>query len=137
MAWTLGPVLVAAAGLAFACREDPGLDIVRVPAQAYLAVDATPPVQTVADAGSDGPVFMLCIEAPSAGKPSDDDDEDAQAEVKGPDMSTDFEDCPRRYEDRPLDPRITQRHREKGEESACCYRAKGSHPQPVRQGRGE
>jgi len=134
MAWTLGPLLAVAAGAAFACREDPGIDIVRVPAQAYLPVDAAPPVQTVIDAGSDAPVFMLCIEAPG-GKPSD--DEDGDAEAKGPEMSSEFEDCPRRYEDRPLDPRITQRHREKGEESACCYRAKGSRPQPVRQGRGE
>jgi hypothetical protein len=129
--------------LSAACRPDPGIDIVRVPPSAYLAADAAVMVDAgLGDAAPEASVFMLCIEAPQPndGKPDDDDDGEGTPEElhgKAPgddDMSTDFPDCPNKYEGRNLDPRVTQRHRDKDDDKACCYRQAGSHPQPMRAG---
>ncbi len=137
MSRTRAAPLLMCAALAVACREESGLDVVRVPESAYLSPDASKPVRVVtSDAGSDAAAFMVCVQAP----PSDGEDED-KGESTEPkpdsDSSTDFPDCPAKYEGRPLDPRTTQRHREHDDERACCYRPKGSQPQPVRGGRGE
>jgi hypothetical protein len=128
------PALVAA--ITLACRQDPGIDIVRVPAQAYLPVDAGPVVEAKPDAAPEAAVFMLCVEAPrpNDGKPDDDDSTD---EGDQPEMSSDFPDCPMKLDDRRLDPRVTQRHRAANEDQVCCYREKGSTPQPVRSSPGE
>ncbi len=118
-----------------ACQQDSGLDIVRVPQSAYLAPDAAKPPAVVAEAGaSDAGAFMVCVDAPGA--PDDDKEDSEEAKPEG-EMSDDFPDCPVKYEGRPLDPRTTQRHREHDGERACCYRTKGSQPQPLRRSGGE
>ncbi len=138
MSRTLAVLAAAGAAVVAACRQDPGIDIVRVPAQAYLTPDAAPVVAAAqGDAAPDGPApFMVCVDAPTPndGKPSDDEPEGESAE---PGMSSDFPNCPAELDDRNLDPRVTQRHREQGEEQACCYRQKGSPPQPVKSAHGE
>ena len=137
MSRTLAVLAAGAAAVVAACRQDPGIDIVRVPAQAYLPADAAPAVAVEKDAAPDAsPAFMVCVDAPppNDGKPSDDEPEE---ESSGPEMSSDFPNCPTMRDDRNLDPRVTQRHREQGEEEACCYRLKGSTPHPVKSARGE
>lgn len=126
----------ACAALALACQQDSGLDIVRVPQSAYSSPDAArPSLPVTKDAGTEAGAFMVCIDAP----PSTDDDKDETSEEAKPEveMSSDFADCPLKYEGRPLDPRTTQRHRDKDNERACCYRPKGTRPQPVRGSSGE
>ena len=138
MSRTLAVLAAVGAAIVAACRQDPGIDIVRVPAQAYLSPDAAAVVVAArTDAAPDAPApFMVCVDAPppNDGKPSDDEPEEESA---GPEMSSDFPNCPAQLDDRNLDPRVTQRHREQGEEQACCYRQKGSTPQPVKSAQGE
>lgn len=133
----LAALAAAVAAVFFACRQDPGIDIVRVPATAYLPADASAPVaEAKPDAAPEASAFMLCVEAPPGpdGKPDEDDTPDGGDQ---PEMSSDFPECPLKLDDRNLDPRVTQRHRNDNEDRICCYREKGSQPQPVRTSPGE
>ena len=84
--------------------DDPGFEIVRVPQSAYAAPDAGhgdggPALEK--DGGS-GPL-IVCIPQPSS------DDESST-------------DCPETYQGRAYDDRVSTRHRNKGDDAACCYR---------------
>lgn len=105
----LGSALLAAS--LFGCPpRDPGFDLVRVPASAYLALDGAAGEGGV-DAGDGGRAdggsgLGLCMPVP--------DEDDFEA-------SDDFADCPAQHGDDELDVPTTRRHRDK-DEALCCYR---------------
>lgn len=117
------PAAVAVLGSAFLAAtlfgcpaRDPGFDLVRVPASAYLPFDGGPDALG-ADGGDAGRVDAAPATAVQCFPVPDQDDGDFEP-------SEDFADCPATHLTDALDPRITQQHRDKGE-AVCCYRKGG------------
>jgi hypothetical protein len=93
------------------CRgNDPGFDVVRVPATAYASLDGgSSEGGDAGEGGAPSSAMIVCVAAPT----EHGDDEE---------MSSDYDDCPLKRGERTLDEHVTKRHRDKDDQTACCYR---------------